>query len=93
MANIKEPWSTEQSSGAAPKDYDYPFQNYKLLVLEVEDHGIPTSIDDLNAEQGVKSVRYYNVAGMESTTPFNGMNIIVKEMNDGSKVTTKAVVK
>ena len=95
VVNIKEPWPAEQPIGAAPKDYDfeYPFQNYKLLVLDAQDHGIPTSIDGIYAEPGVKSVRYYNVAGAESTTPFNGVNIIVKEMNDGSKVTTKAIFK
>ena len=41
----------------------------------------------------MKSVRYFNAAGLESNVPFPGVNIIVKEMNDGSKVTTKAIVK
>lgn len=50
----------------------------------------PTAIETINMEN-VKTVRYYNVAGVESATPFKGMNIVVREMNDGSKVTTKVV--
>ena len=71
-------------------EYTYPFQNYKIYVLDVEQTPI-TAIDNISVEEGVKSVRYYNVAGAESTTPFNGVNIVVKEMLDGSKVTTKVV--
>ena len=91
VINIKEPWAT--TSGINPLDYNYPFQNYKLLVLEVEELAPPTAIDGIIVEEGVKSVRYYNVAGAESTVPFNGVNIIVKEMNDGTRVTTKAIIK
>lgn len=91
VINIKEPWDT--TSGINPLDYNYPFQNYKLLVLEVEELAPPTAIDGIIVEEGVKSVRYYNVAGAESTVPFNGVNIIVKEMNDGTRVTTKAIIK
>ena len=91
VINIKEPWAT--TSGINPLDYNYPFQNYKLLVLEVEELAPPTAIDGIIVEEGVKSVRYYNVAGAESTVPFNGVNIIVKEMNDGTRVTTKAIFK
>lgn len=51
---------------------------------------IPTGIESINA-QNVKSIRYYNAAGVESTTPFQGVNIVVREMPDGSKVVTKIV--
>ena len=36
-------------------------------------------------------VPYYNIADIESSTPFQGVNIVVREMNDGSKVATKIV--
>ena len=39
----------------------------------------------------VKSVRYYNVAGLQSDVPFNGVNIVVMEMNDGTTNTIKVV--
>ena len=89
VVNIKEPWVAV--SGIGLMDYDYPFQNYKLLVLDAEENDPATSIDEICLEEGVKSVRYFNVAGVESNVPFQGVNIIVKEMEDGSIVTTKAI--
>ena len=49
-----------------------------------------TGISTINMEN-VKAVRYYNVAGVESATPFQGVNIVVREMNDGSKSVIKVV--
>ena len=85
------PWAVPNPNPIGLLDYDYPFQNYKLLVLDVTETNPITAIDGIAVEEGVKSVRYYNVAGAESTTPFNGVNIVVKEMLDGSKVTTKVI--
>ena len=84
--SLKEAW--KPTAGIAPKDYDYDFQNYlgNMLVMP----SAPTAIEDVNASS-VKSVRYYNIAGIESSTPFQGVNIVVREMNDGSKVATKIV--
>jgi hypothetical protein len=90
VINIKNPWKVPSPIGLMEYEYTYPFQNYKIYVLDVEQTPI-TAIDNISVEEGVKSVRYYNVAGAESTTPFNGVNIVVKEMLDGSKVTTKVV--
>ena len=89
VINIKEPWATTGDKGLM--DYDYAFQNYKLLVTDVIEEPIPTAINGIFLEEGVKSVRYYNAAGVESNVPFQGINIVVKEMNDGSRVTTKMV--
>ena len=91
VINIKEPWTA--TSGKGLMDYVYPFQNYKILVLDADELAPPTAIDNIVAEQGVKSVRFYNAAGVESKVPFQGVNIVVKEMIDGSKVTTKAIIK
>ncbi len=89
VINIKEPWATTGGKGLL--DYDYPFQNYKLLVTEVTEVDPSTVIDEIGCEQGVNRVRYFNAAGVESNVPFQGINIVVKEMNDGSRVTTKIV--
>ena len=51
---------------------------------------VKTGIENLNMDN-VKSVRYYNLQGVESATPFDGVNIMVREMTDGSKVATKVV--
>lgn len=52
---------------------------------------IPTAISTVNANAQVESVRYYNLAGIESTKPFAGMNIVVTRYNDGSSRITKLV--
>lgn len=50
-----------------------------------------TAITTVDSNKTVKSVRYYNVAGIESDVPFKGMNIIVKTYSDGSRTTEKIV--
>lgn len=52
---------------------------------------IPTAISTVNANAQVESVRYYNVAGVESSKPFNGVNIVVTRYTDGSTKTSKVV--
>lgn len=49
-----------------------------------------TGINDVEAKT-VKAVRYYNLQGVESANPFDGINIKVEEMTDGSKVATKVL--
>lgn len=51
---------------------------------------LSTGIDSISMEN-VKAVRYYNAAGVESATPFQGVNIVVREMTDGSKSVVKVV--
>ena len=50
-----------------------------------------TSIKEVNTLKEVKSVRYYNTLGIESNTPFEGVNIIVTTFTDGTKATTKVI--
>lgn len=82
--NLKEAWKPA-TDGISLMDYDYDFQNYLAYALVMP--STPTAIENINLDN-VKSVRYYNVAGVESATPFQGVNIVVMEMTDG---TTKAV--
>ena len=82
---LKEAWT---ENGRSLKDYDYPFQNYEGYALRMPE--IVTGIESLKVEN-VKSVRYYNTTGIESSTPFQGVNIVVMEMTDGTKKTVKVV--
>ena len=50
-----------------------------------------TAIENVNTTKEVKSVRYYNTLGIESTTPFQGVNIIVTTFTDGTHATTKVI--
>lgn len=45
-------------------------------------------IQNLNTREAI-GVKYYNVAGIESDTPFKGVNIVVTRYSDGSTTTTK----
>lgn len=52
---------------------------------------IPTGISTIDGSAQVESVRYINVAGMESDKPFAGMNIVVTRYNNGTTTITKMI--
>ena len=53
--------------------------------------GTYTRIETVNTNKEVKSVRYYNTLGVESTTPFDGVNIIETTFTDGTKAVVKVI--
>ena len=61
----------------------------RSLLLTVTRLG-STGVEDLNVNE-ISNVKYVNLAGQVSDRPFDGMNIMVREMTDGSKVATKVV--
>jgi hypothetical protein len=64
---------------------------YMVYPLDLDEGIDPaTAIESIVAGNGeVKSVKFYNVAGIESATPFQGINIVVTEYTDGTRTTTK----
>ena len=50
-----------------------------------------TGVENINADKQVAGVRYINVAGQESDTPFTGVNIVVTTYTDGTTSTVKVV--
>ena len=55
-----------------------------IVWHKIKDYAISTGIDEPQGE-GVKSVRYYNAAGVPCDKPTtNGLYIVVKEMEDGT---------
>lgn len=50
-----------------------------------------TRIENVNTNKEVKSVRYYNTLGVESNTPFEGVNIIVTTYSDGTTSAEKTL--
>lgn len=48
-------------------------------------------VNNVSADRAIKQVRYYNLAGMQSATAFDGVNIIVTEFSDGTKTSTKVI--
>ncbi len=50
-----------------------------------------TGVKDVNAAKEVAGVKYFNIAGMESSEPFQGMNIVVTSYTDGTQSTAKVM--
>ena len=53
--------------------------------------GSQSDVKDLGADKSVASVKYINVAGVESAEPYEGMNIMVTTYNDGTTQTRKII--
>lgn len=51
----------------------------------------PDAITTISGDKQAVSVRYYNLAGVESATPFKGVNIRVTTYNDGTHTTNKII--
>lgn len=62
------------------------FQLYNRVAM----FGSSAIVEDL-AEKTINNVKYYNVAGMESNVPFDGVNIKVTTYNDGTTNTCKVI--
>ena len=74
---------------------ELPFSEH-ITVLPIDltgDDNIITAINTVSANGEVKSVKYVNVAGIVSDTPFQGVNIVVTEYTDGSRTTSKMLRK
>ena len=54
-------------------------------------NGVVTDVTDVTAAKNIAGVRYYNVAGQCSNTPFDGMNIVVTTYTDGSTSSEKVM--
>jgi len=69
--------------------------NTDIMWYAVEDPAVGpgkvTGINDVLAGSSVVSTTYYNTQGMQSNTPFDGVNIVVTRYSDGSSRTTKVV--
>ena len=68
---------------------------WEVAVVKVTetapDVNVITPISTVDAGREVARVRYYNLMGVESDRPFQGVNIIVKEYTDGTRSTTKVI--
>lgn len=77
-------------TGTWYKNTDDPFS---LAVAPVLSFAVPTGVAAVDAEKQVVSRAYYNLAGMVSDKPFQGVNIEVTRYTDGSQKAVKILVK
>lgn len=61
---------------------------YPLRLIDV-----PTAINTVEATGKVVNVKYYNLMGVEGSTPFDGVNIVVTTYDNGNRITTKKLYK
>lgn len=83
-------FDTEVTPGRAAETRTFTMPEGDVFIEATFEQETPTGIENLSMEN-VKSVRYYNATGVESATPFQGVNIVVREMTDGSKSVIKVV--
>lgn len=70
------------------------YGRYKNTVFTID--GADTYVTGVNtadvSSKTVEAVKYYNVAGIASTEPFEGLNIVVTRYTDGTTSTAKRVL-
>lgn len=91
------------ASGVTDTAYDVvgaAYGDYTVTAVKAGEESAPsnvvtytqvTAVNDLNAGKTVSSVRYVNAAGIEATTPFEGVNIMVTTYSDGTKTAAKVI--
>lgn len=68
--------------------------NYYITKVShtiVKDPTISTGVEDVDAEKTVAGVTYYNLLGVSSDSPFEGVNVVVTTYTDGTKYSKKIV--
>lgn len=70
---------------------------YTVYPIKLSDD-MATAIENITPDMAtglrtIRCTRYYNLMGVESSTPFQGVNIIVKEYSDGSRESTKVIMR
>ena len=79
----------EKTPGMTGKEGPGAWKNYILYPVAVNTN-LPTGVTDVYAKT-VAGVKYVNVAGMESNTPFDGGNIMVTTYTDGTHSAVKVI--
>lgn len=75
-------------TGTWYKNVDDPIS---MAIAPVLNYNLNTSITTTNAHKQVAGLTYYNLAGIASATPFDGVNIVVTRYTDGSQSAIKII--
>lgn len=85
---------TKANAQGSPMLKEVASQPYYIAETVIDDeitYQVPTSIYGVGEMREVNSVKYYNLAGVESDVPFTGLNIVVTRYSDGTTTTAKVV--
>lgn len=80
----------------APRKIGYdstvePKAKYVVYPLNLEAGNVSTGVNDVNGTKEVKGVSYFNMMGVESVQPFEGVNIVVTTYTDGTQSAAKVL--
>lgn len=64
---------------------------FVVYPLDLDANKVATGVNDVNSAKEVKGVSYFNMMGVESAQPFDGVNIMVTTYTDGTSSATKVV--
>ena len=70
-------------------DADYFMVQAESNYTITPDNIIPTAVNNISAAKQVVGVSYVNTIGQVSSTPWQGVNVVVTRYSDGSVVTSK----
>lgn len=62
-----------------------------MAIAPMLKYATTTAINTVGSTKQPVSHTYYNIAGMESSKPFTGVNIVVTRYSDGSQTATKII--
>lgn len=80
----------------APRKIGYdstvaPSTKFVVYPLNLDATKVATGVNDVNSAKEVKGVSYFNMMGVESAQPFDGVNIMVTTYTDGTQSATKVL--
>ena len=93
-ALVKEVATTNAKSAPRKTAYDStvaPSTKFVVYPLDLDANKVATSVNDVNSAKEVKGVSYFNMMGVESAQPFDGVNIMVTTYTDGTQSATKVL--
>lgn len=93
-ALVKEVATTEAKSAPRKAAYDAtvaPSTKFVVYPLNLDADKVATGVNDVNSTKEVKGVSYFNMMGVESTQPFDGVNIMVTTYTDGTSSAAKVL--
>ena len=90
-ALVKEVATTNAKSAPAYDATVTPSTKYVVYPLNLDADKVATGVNDVNSAKEVKGVSYFNMMGVESAQPFEGVNIMVTTYTDGTSSATKVL--
>ena len=67
------------------------WKDFFYIIEDAEDFSGVETINTVDSKAPIVSVKYINLAGVESDIPFNGLNIVITTRTDGTHTVTKVL--